>query len=262
VLDALSPPRRRVVFAAAGLVVLVVLVGIGAVVVRSVTGSPAAVPQDQPGPVLLVPGYGGNVDSLRPLVAALRSAGRTAVVVEPVGDGTGDLQAQAERLDEVAERIREEAGAASVDVVGYSAGGVVARLWVRDHGGAAVARRVLTLGSPQHGTEQAALGRDLAGGCPVACEQLAPDSDLLRRLNAGDETPDGPRWATVRSRSDRVVTPTESAALAGAVNVAVQDVCPGAVTAHGDLPGDPVVLAALETVLGGAEPRAPTAVNC
>ena len=122
-------------------------------------------------------------------------------------------------------------------MIGYSAGGVVARLWVRDEGGAAVARRVLTLGSPQHGTSQAALGAELAGGCPTACEQLVPDSDLLRRLNAGDETPDGPLWATVRSTYDRVVTPVESAALDGAVNILVQDLCPGSTAAHGGLPG-------------------------
>ena len=135
-------------------------------------------------------------------------------------------------------------------MIGYSAGGVVARLWVRDDGGDGQARRVLTLGSPHHGTSQAALGRELAGGCPTACEQLVPDSDLLRRLNAGDETPDGPLWATVRSRGDQVVTPVDSAALEGAVNILVQDVCPGATASHGELPGTAVTLAALGAVLG------------
>jgi hypothetical protein len=149
-----------------------------------------------------------------------------------------------------------------VDVVGYSAGGVVVRLWVRDYGGDAVARRVLTLGSPQHGTSQAALGLELAGGCPTACEQLVPDSDVLRQLNAGDETPNGPLWATVRSAYDRVVTPVDSAALAGALNILVQDVCPGSTTAHGGLPGDPVVLAALGSLLGVGTPKVPTNVAC
>jgi hypothetical protein len=139
---------------------------------------------------------------------------------------------------------------------------VVARLWVRDEGGAGLARRVLTLGSPQHGTSQAALGASLAGGCPVACEQLVPDSDVLRRLNAGDETPDGPLWATVRTTTDRVVTPVESAALDGALNVVVQDVCPGSTAGHPDLPGDPVVRAALTSFLVPAPPRSPSDVVC
>jgi triacylglycerol lipase len=184
------------------------------------------------------------------------------VVVERLGDGTGDLRAEAEHLRHMADQTLQDTGAPSVDVVGYSAGGVVARLWARDYGGATVARRILTLGSPHHGTSQAALGRELAGGCPVACEQLVPDSDLLRRLNAGDETPDGPLWATVRSTGDQVVTPVDSAALDGAVNVLVQEVCPGATATHGELPGHPVTRAALASVLGTDPPRPPTSVAC
>jgi triacylglycerol lipase len=240
------------------LIMTVAVVGVLRIAGRSVD----LVPQTAPGPVLLVPGYGGNLESLQPLAAALRSSGRTAVIVEPVGDGTGDLRKQAEHLADVADRLRDDTGAASVDVVGYSAGGVVARLWVRDAGGAGVARRVLTLGSPHHGTSQAALGAEFAGGCSEACEQLVPDSDLLRRLNAGDETPAGPLWVTVRSTSDQVVTPVDSAALSGALNVVVQDVCPGSTVAHGDLPGHPVVLALLGSALDPEIPQAPTDVAC
>ena len=260
-LDALSPQRRRLIFGAGGMALLLVMTLAVIGIVRATT-SIEPVPQNDRGPVLLVPGYGGNVQSLEPLAAALRSAGRTAVIVEPVGDGTDDLRKQAEHLAQVADRVREDAGAASVDVIGYSAGGVVARLWVRDDGGAEAARRVLTLGSPHHGTRQAALGADLAGGCPTACEQLVPDSDLLRRLNAGDETPDGPLWATIRSRGDQVVTPVDSAALSGALNIVVQDVCPGSTAAHGDLPSNPVVIAAVGSILGAALPQAPVDVAC
>jgi triacylglycerol lipase len=231
-------------------------------VVRVAVRSVDPVSQENPGPVLLVPGYGGNLDSLQPLAAAVRSAGRTAVIVEPVGDGTGDLRQQADHLAKVADSVRAAAGAPSVDVVGYSAGGVVARLWVRDGGGAEVTRRILTLGSPHHGTSQAALGAEFAGGCSKACEQLVPESDLLRRLNASDETPSGPLWITVRSTSDQVVTPVDSAALSGALNIVVQDLCPGATVAHGDLPGNPVVLATLASVLGVENPQPPPAAPC
>jgi triacylglycerol lipase len=262
VLDALSPQRRRLVLGAGSVVLLLIMAVAVITVIRAIDSSARPVSQTDPGPVLLVPGYEGNVGSLEPLAAALRSAGRSAVIVDPVGDGTGDLRTQAEHLGEVANRVREDAGAASVDVIGYSAGGVVARLWVRDGGGADVARRVLTLGSPQHGTSQAALGAEFAGGCPEACEQLIPDSDLLRPLNAGDETPDGPMWATIRSTTDQVVTPVDSAALSGALNIVVQDVCPGSTVAHGDLPRHPVVLAALDSVLGAEPQQAPSDVTC
>ena len=261
-LDALSPQRRRLVLVLLGVVGLIVLAIAVSLAVRLARPTAAPVPQDRPGPVLLVPGYGGDVQSLDPLATALRAAGRDVRVVPRLGDGTGDLNAEAEHLGEVAEQTMAETGAPSVDVIGYSAGGVVARLWVRDHGGDGRARRVLTLGSPHHGTSQAALGRELAGGCPVACEQLVPDSDLLRRLNAGDETPDGPLWATIRSRGDQVVTPVDSAALDGALNILVQDVCPSASVSHGELPGTPVTLAALDTVLGSGPPGPPPIGSC
>jgi triacylglycerol lipase len=262
VFDALSPQRRRLVLGAASIALLLIMAAAVITVIRVTAGSAHPVSQTDPGPVLLVPGYGGNVQSLQPLVNELRATGRTAVVVEPVGDGTGDLRTQAEHLGEVASRVREEAGAPSVDIIGYSAGGVVARLWVRDGDGADVVRRVLTVGSPQHGTSQAALGAEFAGSCPPACEQLVPESDLLRRLNAGDETPAGPMWATIRSTTDRVVTPVDSAALSGALNIVVQDACPGSTVAHGALPGSPVVLAALDSVLGAGTPQAPNGVAC
>ncbi len=260
-LDALSPQRRRLVLGVVVLAGLLVLALVATLVVRDLTrGGPVA--QDRPGPVLLVPGYGGRTASLDPLVAVLRAEGREVTVVSLLGDGTGDLDAQAGHLADVADDVLRTSGAPSVDVVGYSAGGVVVRLWVRDHGGDVQARRVLTLGSPQHGTRVAALGAEVAGGCPTACEQLLPDSALLRRLNAGDETPEGPAWATVRSSSDQVVTPTGSAALDGALNVLLQDLCPSATTAHDELPADPLVAATVRSTLGAGPPSAPADVAC
>jgi len=66
----------------------------------------------------------------------------------------------------------------------------------------------------------------------------------------------------VRSTNDQVVTPVDSAALSGALNIVVQNVCPRSSASHGDLPSNPVVLAALSSVLGVDTPRAPTNVRC
>lgn len=244
-----------------GALVLALVVAAGVAVVRS-TGGPAAVDQGRPGPVVVVPGYGGRVSTVTPLVAELRRQGRTVAVLRPADDGQGDLRAQARQLRDLVGRTLRSSGASSVDLVGYSAGGVVARLYVRDDGGADVVRRVLTVGSPHHGTDVAALAQEVAGGCPTACEQLATGSDLLRRLDAGDETPAGPAWATVRSRDDATVTPTDSASLVGALDVLVQDLCPQATTSHAALPGDPVTLAVLRSTLGAAAPTTPTRVRC
>ena len=186
--------------------------------------------------MLLVPGYGGGTGGLEQLANRLRAAGRQATVVPLPGDGTGDLDAQATALD-VAVRSALAAGAPSVDLVGYSAGGVVARLWARDHDGAARARRIVTLGSPHHGTDLAAVAGLLApDSCPPACQQLAPDSDLIAGLNSGDETPDGPAWVSIWTSQDQVVTPPDTARLVGASNVVVQRICPGRASTTGSCP--------------------------
>jgi triacylglycerol esterase/lipase EstA (alpha/beta hydrolase family) len=152
--------------------------------------------------------------------------------------------------------------AESVDVVGYSAGGIVARLWVAD-GGADVARRIVTLGSPHHGTSLANLAGDVAPEqCPVGCQQLATDSDVLARLNAGDETPEGPTWVSIWTTQDRTVTPPDTARLDGALNLPVQSVCARAQLGHGDLTRDPVVVEMVLAELAPGEPVPLDADDC
>jgi triacylglycerol lipase len=260
-LDGLPPARRRLALVVTGILAVVLVGVLAGVVVHSVRGS-ASADQSRLGAVIVLPGYGGDVGDLEPILAELRREGRTAVPFRPTGQETGDLRVQARRLAALAKTTVDRTGVDSVDVVGYSAGGVIARIYVRDDGGGSVVRRVLTLGSPHHGTEVANLAQDAGGGCPVACEQMSTGSELVRRLNAGDETPAGPAWTTVRTEVDRTVTPSESAELRGALNIDIQDLCPGATTTHGGLPGDPVVLATLRSALGPGTPAKPTDVTC
>ena len=260
-LSTLAPARRRLVLVLAALLALVLVAGV-VVLLTSRDGSGGDVDQAEPGPVIVLPGYGGGTEPLDPLVSALRSEGRDVVVFKPTENEQGDLRVQARLLGRLASQTMRRTDASSVDVVGFSAGGVIARIYVRDEGGADVVRRVLTLGSPHHGSEIAGTAVELAGDCPEGCRQLAPGSDLLRQLNAGDETPAGPLWTTVRSDADQTVTPTVSARLDGALNLRVQALCPQATTAHTDIPGDPVTLAALSTVLGAGKPRSPRDVSC
>jgi triacylglycerol lipase len=254
VFAALSPARRRVVLAF--LALLVLAAGVLAVVLVSRSSAPAGEPaaQDRPGPVLLVPGYGGGTGSLQSLAEVLTAAGRDATVVGLPGDGTGDLRASADALGEAADAALARTGDDSVDVVGYSAGGLVARLWVAD-GNADVVRRVVTLGSPHHGTSLADLAGDVAPGqCPLGCQQMASDSDLLAGLNGGDETPDGPTWVSLWTTQDETVTPPDSARLDGALNLPVQSVCADARVGHGDLPRNPLVQQIVLAELAAGEP--------
>jgi triacylglycerol lipase len=261
VLAGLSPARRRLVLAV-GTLVIALCVLAAVLVSRAVEPAVAPVSQDRPGPVLLVPGYGGSTASLQALADRLIGSGRDATVVSLPGTGTGDLADAAGALGKAVDAALARTGAESVDVVGYSAGGVAARLWVAD-GGADVARRVVTLGSPHHGTSLADLAGDLAAGqCPLGCIQLGVDSDLLSRLNAGDETPDGPTWVSIWTTQDRTVTPPDSARLEGALNLPVQSVCARARIGHGDLPRDPLVQAMVLAQLAPGEPVPLDADDC
>ena len=212
------------------------------------SGYPA---QDRPGPVLLVPGYGGQTGSLNVLAARIRATGRRAVVVRLPGSGTGSLVTDAGVLNAAVERALR-GGAPSVDVVGYSAGGVVALLWAREDGGSHKARRVVTLGSPFHGTRLAAAAEGLVpGACPAACQQLVPGSPLLAQLTQS-AVPGRPRWLSLWTTDDEVVMPPDSARLAGAINVPIQAVCPGHQVSHTGLPADPVVISLVLEAIGPA----------
>jgi triacylglycerol esterase/lipase EstA (alpha/beta hydrolase family) len=262
-LQSLSPRRRATLIALVAAVALAAGVVVAVVVARGSGGTASArARQDQPGPVLLVPGYGGLLSSLDDLTARLRAAGRDAEAVPMPGDGTGDLTEQARVLN-TAVQARLAAGAPSVDLVGYSAGGVVVRLWAKRYDGAAHARRIVTLGSPHHGAGVASLAQAFVPGlCPVACQQLAPGSALLRQLNAGDETPAGPQWLSVWTSQDETVTPPDSAVLAGAVDVRLQSVCADEVVQHSQLPRDPLVLGLVAAAVGTRPITAPAPGQC
>ena len=258
--SALSP-RRRLLVAGLG---VIVAAAIAAGVFAAIGGPPGPSgypPQNRPGPVLLVPGYGGQTASLSVLATRIRATGRRAIVVSMPGNGTGALNADASVLNEAVTRALA-GGAPSVDVIGYSAGGVVALLWAREDGGSGKARRVITLGSPYHGAKIAAGAEGFVpGACPPACQELVPGSSLLAGLDA-DPAPARPRWMSLWTTDDQVVTPPASARLDGAINVPIQSICPGERISHGQLPTNPVVTEIVLQAIGPGPLRAPTSADC
>ena len=208
-----------------------------------------------------MPGYGGDTGSLNVLAERIRAGGRPATVLQLPGAGTGSLIADAAVLNAAVDRALR-GGAPSVDVIGYSAGGVVALLWARHDDGAASARRIITLGSPFHGTQLAAIARELLPGqCPAACRQLVPGSSLLGSLDVA--CPAGlPPWLSLWSADDLVVTPPDSARLPGAIDVPVQTVCPALKLSHTQLPSSPAVIAMVLTAIGRAPLTRPVPATC
>ena len=210
-------------------------------------------------PVVLVHGYGGTSESMSVLAQRLRTAGREVVSVDLPDNGEDHILVSARALSKAVERT----GARKFDFVGFSAGGVVVRAYLEDLNGARFARHVVLLAAPNHGTEVAAVAASTAAElCTGACADLVPGSSFLDRLNAGDETAVGPDYTTVWTSRDETVTPPSSATLQGAVNVRLQDVCPGSSAGHGELVTDPTALALVLKALDGRLHSVPDAARC
>jgi triacylglycerol lipase len=257
------PARRRAfVGGVAALIAAAVGAAAALIVVHVVSDrSPAAFPaQGRPGPVLLVPGYGGSTTSLRVLGRRIAATGRTVQVLSLPGQGTGSLSQVAADINAAVTRLLHQ-GAPSVDVIGYSAGGVATLLWAREDDGPKKARRVITLGSPFHGTLVAGSAAGFApGACPVACQQLVPGSSLLAGLAAG--APGGLRWLSLWTTDDTTVSPPDSARLAGAIDVPVQSVCPREQISHSELPTNRAVAAMVLRAIGAGPIARPGPADC
>jgi triacylglycerol esterase/lipase EstA (alpha/beta hydrolase family) len=242
---------------------LIVVAGAAAGTVRALAGHPAVPAADtsRPGAVLLVPGYGGSTTALDVLAGRIAAAGGHPVVVKLAGDGTGDLQLQANVLNGYVNQALA-AGSGPVTVIGYSAGGVVAWLWDVTYDGVAKARRIITLGSPLHGADLAAVGTaEAPGACPAACQELVPGSAMLNRLHSTAPA-SRPPWLSLWTTDDQVVQPPDSARLPGAVNVPLQSVCPGASIGHGQLPTDPLVVGIVLRTLRSTALAPPRSSDC
>jgi pimeloyl-ACP methyl ester carboxylesterase len=118
------------------------------------------------------------------------------------------VRRSAEHLQRFIERVRAREGAARVDIVAHSLGGVVARYYIERLGGAKHVGRVVTIGSPHNGTVIARLGALF----PSARETLAGSSfyaDLGPVIAR-----EGVVFTSVWSRADAIIEPPESSSIA------------------------------------------------
>jgi triacylglycerol lipase len=101
---------------------------------------------------------------------------------------------------------------ARLHLVGHSLGGVVARYYVQELGGAGRVEQIISLASPFHGTEAAWRLPSPLGKVTPVLREIAPDSPLLSRLRA---RPVAVPHTSVVASEDFLVTPPRSAAFPG-----------------------------------------------
>jgi pimeloyl-ACP methyl ester carboxylesterase len=162
-------------------------------------------------PVLLIHGYACNSGYWLPMSKLLKQAGIShyGIDLEPPGASIDDFAPQ---VHAAVQRLRAQTGSAQVIILAHSMGGLVARAYLRQHGHAQVAR-VITLGTPHHGTALANLGL----GSNAA--QMRRDSAWLGALAASEANTQRMLFSSIYSVHDNIIAPQDSSALPGARNL-------------------------------------------
>jgi triacylglycerol lipase len=216
-----------------------------------------------PNPVIVVAGTFGPAFFYEPLAGRLRHDGYQVFIFQLTNLGTGDIAATARDLRTFADGVRAQTGAAKLDLVAHSQGGLVARQYIRFGGGSSTVDKLVNLAAPNYGTEIANLAAFFGlGNCLgiVACNQMAEGSAFLATLNAGDDTPGAVHYTDFYTLEDELVRPVQNAALrtGGPTNVLIQSQCPLRVVDHVGLALDGTTYDGIHDALRGA----PISLNC
>ena len=147
--------------------------------------------------IVLVHGYLANRGPLLPLAGYLRARGHKQIVAYEYSGATGIEQAAIGLRSFLRERVR----GGRVDLVCHSLGGLVARVYLQQLGGARRVDRCITLGTPHRGTYNAYWITSRVG------RELRPDSPFLARLDASRAGAARVRFASIVAGSDNIIIP-------------------------------------------------------
>jgi triacylglycerol esterase/lipase EstA (alpha/beta hydrolase family) len=234
-----------------------------------------------PYPVILVNGTFANMDdnwqAASPLLAnhgycvfAFNYGG--ASPSDPIQE-TGEIAASAAQLSSFVSQVLTATGAAKVDLVGHSQGGMMPRYYIDFLGGSATVDKLVGLAPSNYGTTldgittlagllgaSSLINAGLSLGCE-ACVEQEQGSAFLTRLNATPTVP-GVSYTVIESNGDEVVTPYTNAFLPAApnvTNITVNTQCPLDRSDHLEIAADPVALA---DMLNALDPASPVKVPC
>ena len=165
--------------------------------------------------VVLVHGIYDSGKGLRSMAKYLTAKGCTvhSFTYKP-SDGSVGLDIVAGQL---AAFVKHELPpAAKFDIVAFSMGGLIARSYIQDAGGAKRIRNFVSISAPNHGTLLAHLLWNPAG------RQMRPDSDFLNHLNSDDASYRNISCLSLRTPFDLAIIPSISTEMSFAKNVEVQ----------------------------------------
>lgn len=157
-------------------------------------------------------------------------------------DGLGNIEHSAEELSSFVSNVLSKTGAAKVDMVGHSQGGMMPNYYLKFLGGASKVHTLIGLSPSNHGTTVGGLTNLIEQfpfasllvpvfleviGAPSLPQQEA-GSAFQKKLFGGGDTVAGPRYVVIQTTHDEVVTPSTNAFLSGTAvtNITVQNQCP------------------------------------
>jgi triacylglycerol lipase len=176
-------------------------------------------------PILFVHGWNSSGSTWNTMISRFAADGWTAAQLNNWSYNTAQSNVTtAGQVNTKVDQIRAATGAAKIDVITHSMGGLNTRYYLKNLGGAAEVDEWVSLGGPNHGTTT-------ANFCfwNTSCFEMRPNSTFLNNLNAGDETPGTVNYGTWWSPCDEIINPDSSVLLSGATNT--QTACMG----HSDL---------------------------
>lgn len=165
-------------------------------------------------PVVFVHGYSGSASNWTTAEAVFAAAGYSSNELYAYQyDWSQSNKSSAAGLAAYVSQVRQRTGAAKVDIVNHSMGGLVTDWYVKQLGGTAYVNHVASIAGANHGTT-------FAAGCLVntSCQEMYPGSSFIATVTSGDETPGPTRFGTWYSPCDGVIIPYTSTALSGATN--------------------------------------------
>jgi len=171
-------------------------------------------------PVVLVHGWGGSMlgdvsvyVNWVYIYEKLKSDGFDVYRVTLSEGGLQDVKKSAAELQAFIADVRSKTGAARVDVVCHSEGGLVARYFIKNLGGAQFVDDLVTISTPHRGTIVATIGPG------EASRQMEVGNSFLQELNGGDALPGDVSYTALFSHGDEVVVPGKNGFFDGAINI-------------------------------------------
>lgn len=207
-----------------------------------------------PNPVVLLHGtfsnLGQNFVAMSPMLknagycVFATNFGMTWMSADRVG-GLGSEITSGNRVAAFIDKVLATTGAQKVDVVGHSQGGAIGINYIKLHGGANKVAHWVGWGHSANGTTLSGIQSGAAsfgilglanttfamlGAQGLVDQQVG--SAYSKQLWATPGLPTGPKYLTVQTTKDAVVTPYRTQSLPGATNKVIQDFCPASKVGH------------------------------